>query len=121
MARPVGGRLSEAFRDTYRAAELTQTQVAQGLEKRGWPTFDQPKVSKWLRGMERIPLDVLPDLDAICGVPLGTILRRAGYVADDTASLPELIRASPLLDKDERRVMLGIYELARKRSVSATR
>jgi hypothetical protein len=56
MAVPIGGRLSAAFRETYEQAGITQATIADHLQAHGWPTVDQPKVSKWVRGMERIPM-----------------------------------------------------------------
>lgn len=108
MARPVGGRLSEAFRETYQAAGLTQTDVAEGLQARGWDKVDQSLVSKWARGMARVPLEVVPDLDDVCGVPLGHILRRAGFVAETEAVTPEqAIKADPRLTARFRREALS--------------
>lgn len=80
MARPIGGRLSEAFKATYMDAGLTQLDIVAGLHARGFANVDQPLVSKWSRGMRPIQIEALPHLDAICGKPTGHILWAAGYV-----------------------------------------
>lgn len=120
MARPVGGRLSEAFRQTYQAAGLTQTDVATRLQGRGWDKVDQSLVSKWARGMARPSLEVLPDLDAVCGVPLGHILREAGFVADTaTVTVEQAIKADPALTPRYRREVLSFLDYARVQSAEA--
>lgn len=118
MARPVGGRLSEVFRSTYEAAGLTQSQLAEALQARGLVNVDQSTISKWSRGMQRVPLEVLPPTEDACGVPLGTILRGAGYVADAAAvSVPEAIATDPALDERGRVVVMETYEFQVRRSV----
>lgn len=122
MARPIGGRLSDAFRQAYQDAGLTQTEVAAALQQRGWRKVEQSLVSKWARGMAKPPLEVLPDLDDICGVPLGTILHLAGFVADaESVTVEQAIRLDPDLTADDRRTLLGFYEFALSRSVTAAR
>lgn len=115
MAEPVGGRLSEALRATYRAAGITQEDMAAALG------VDQPTVSKWVRGMRRPPLDALPVIERLCDVQKGTILRAAGYVDDDPGDVRLALRADKRLDDTTRRIMLRIYEEAVPSSRGATR
>jgi hypothetical protein len=116
MAVPIGGRLSAAFRETYEQAGITQATIADHLQANGWPTVDQPKVSKWGRGMERIPLEVVPELDAACGVPVGTILRRAGYVNDTHPTVEQVIQSDMALTAKDRDTLLDLYLWLRERS-----
>src|SRR5262245_45008323 len=103
MAEPVGGRLSAALKATYTDAGVTQFQIAERLG------VEQPAVSKWARGMRRVPIDILPPIEELCGVPKGTILRRAGYVEDDPTDLEAAIRSHPRLTDQIKQVMLTIY------------
>jgi transcriptional regulator with XRE-family HTH domain len=104
MAEPVGGRLSAALKATYLAAGVSQVQIADRLG------VEQPAVSKWARGMRRVPIDILPPIEELCGVPKGTILRRAGYVDDQpTEDLETAIRSHPRLDARVKQIMLTIY------------
>ncbi len=115
MAEPVGGRLSEAFRQTYEAARVSQLDIAAALG------VDQPTVSKWARGMRRPPLDALPVTEGLCGVRRGTILRRAGYVEDVGGGVREAVLADPDLSEDDRRTLLGFYDFALSRSATVAR
>jgi transcriptional regulator with XRE-family HTH domain len=122
MARPVGGRLSEAFKEAYLAAGLTQLDVEAGLHERGFTNIDQPLVSKWARGMRQIPLDVLPALDDICGHRKGYILRAAGYVdpfEDD--GVEAAIKADPQLTARYKRDVLSFLAYARSESAEKVR
>jgi transcriptional regulator with XRE-family HTH domain len=112
MAEPVGGRLSEAFRQTYEAAGVSQLDIAAALD------VDQPTVSKWARGMRRPPLDALPVTERLCTVTKGTILRRAGYVDDLGGGVREAVLADPDLSEDDRRTLIGFYEFALSRSAT---
>lgn len=114
MAEPVGGRLSEAFRQTYEAARVSQLDIAAALG------VDQPTVSKWARGMRRPPLDALPVTEDVCGVRKGTILRRAGYV-EDGCNFRDAVLADPDLSEDDRRTLLGFYDFALSRSATEAR
>jgi len=102
MAEPIGGRLSEAFRQTYEAAGVSQLDIAAELD------VDQPTVSKWARGMRRPPLDALPVTERLAGVPKGTILRRAGYVDEVDNTVEAAIHADPGLDPDDKNILLGM-------------
>lgn len=109
MARPVGGRLSETFRDAYLAAKLTQNDVVAGLHARGFTNVDQPLVSKWARGMRVIPLEVLPALDEILGEHRGYLLRRAGYVEDGPADVESAILSHPTLSDERKLTLVDAY------------
>jgi len=85
MARPIAEEFGRAFRDAYQAAGLTQTELADRLQQRGWVKVDQSQISKWVRGVSVPPLDVLPAVDDACDMPRGYVLEIAGYV--DAAAL----------------------------------
>lgn len=80
MARPIAEEFGRAFRQAYRDVGLTQTELAARLQAAGWVKVDQSQVSKWVRGVSVPPLDVLPDVDAACGMPRGYVLELAGFV-----------------------------------------
>ena len=103
MAEPVGGRLSAALRATYQEAGVSQVDIAEALNT------DQPTVSRWARGMRRPPLDALPTVERLCGVPVGTILRRAGYVEDIELDTVQAIRSDPRLDDQGRTTLEHLY------------
>lgn len=111
VAEPIGGRLSEAFRQTYESAGVSQLDIAVALD------VDQPTVSKWARGMRRPPLDALPVTERLCGVPKGTILRMAGYVEDlDAGSVEQAVKADPRLTPRYRRDVMSFFEYALSQS-----
>lgn len=109
MASPIGGRLSAALRATYEAAGVSQEQIAAALG------VDQPTVSRWARGMRRPPIDVLPDIERLCKVRKGTILRRAGYV-EDNGDVTAAILADERLPETTRQVLVDAYHSALRRS-----
>lgn len=106
MAEPIGGRLSEVFRQTYEAAGLSQVDIAEALG------VDQPTVSKWARGMRRPPLDALPIVERMAGLRAGTILRRAGYVDDGPCDVLAAIDADPDLDEEARTAIRIMYRVS---------
>lgn len=117
MASPVGGRLSEAFKETYLAAGLTQLDVEAGLHERGFTNVDQPLISKWARGMRAIPLEVLPALDDVLGETKGYLLRKAGYVDPiDKADVQAAIAVDPELDEDGRTALTLLYRVLKSRA-----
>jgi len=116
MARPIGGRLSEAFRATYEAADVSQEDIAAALG------VDQPTVSKWARGMRRVPLEALPVSEKLCGVPRGTILRRAGFVDDiGLQTIEDVINADPVLSDADKKHLLSYYQFVRAESALSAR
>jgi transcriptional regulator with XRE-family HTH domain len=104
MAEPVGGRLSAALRETVERARLSQVDIAERLG------VDQPTVSRWVRGMRRPPLDVLGVVEAMAGVPLGTVLRRAGYVDGNGLDVVAAVEADPVLTESAKRAVIAVYE-----------
>ena len=107
MATPVGARLGAALRATYEDAGVSQEQLADGLG------VDQTTISSWARGMRRAPLDALEEVEKICRVRKGTILRRAGYV-DEGVDLVTAIRTAPDLDEHGRQIMTTLYEVVKR-------
>lgn len=105
-AQPVGGRLSAEFRRVYEAAGFTQTDLAKKLE------INQATVSEWARGVTLPRVTALPMVEKLCGVPKGTILRRAGYV-DDRYDVVTAILAAPELDEQAKRVVISVYDSSR--------
>ena len=82
MPRPAYKTLGQAIAAVMDAGGVTTVALADQLRERGWKP-DQSLVSKWRNGHLRPhDLDMYPDIEAICGVPRGTILRLAGYVSD---------------------------------------
>lgn len=108
--RPEDTRLSDAFRDVYESAGISQVQIAEAL-----PDVDQPTVSKWARGVRPPPLWVLPQVERLCAVPKGRILRLAGFV-DPDLSVEAAIAQDPALDDASRRAMVTSYRAFAKLS-----
>jgi len=107
--RPEERRLSDAFREAYEAAGVSQTQIAEALG------VDQPRVSKWARGESEPALHQLPVIDALCGQPRGHVLRLAGYV-DDGVDVIAAIHQDDRLDKESRDAIILLYTVFLKRS-----
>jgi len=103
-------------------AGMTTVALADRLRERGWKV-DQSLVSKWRHGhKEPTSVRLYPDIDETCGVPRGTVLTRAGYVAvDEQCTIPRAVNADPHVNTDERRVILGIYDIALKRATVSAR
>jgi transcriptional regulator with XRE-family HTH domain len=116
MARPAYERVGTAFKSAYQRAGLKQDEIAAELG------VDQATVSRWARGLQRIDLDYFPRIDKLCSQPTGYVLGLAGYVANaHECTMESAVKASPHLNKDERRVILGIDQLARKREAISAR
>lgn len=102
-------RLGETIYKVRTGADLEQTELA---EKAGTV---QPRISD-LEGspehLERL-LDTIAAIDRACGLALGTILRRAGYVSDEI-DLPAAILSDPDLDEDGREFVAHAYDFARR-------
>jgi len=82
MPRPAYKTLGDAIGTVMDHGGVTTVALADQLRDRGWKV-DQSRMSKWRNGHERPhDIDIFPDIEAICGVPKGTILRLAGYVDD---------------------------------------
>jgi hypothetical protein len=110
MPRPAYKTLGEAIASVMDLAGVTTVALAEQLRDRGWKP-DQSLVSKWRNGHARPhDFDMFPDIETICGVPRGTILRRAGYVNDD-GDLRTAIITAPELDSEARNVLLEVYDV----------
>jgi len=116
MAEPIGGRLSAEFRRVYEDAGLTQTDLAEKLE------INQATVSEWARGTTLPRVTALPMIERICGVPRGTILRRAGFVDDiELQTIEDVINADPVLSDPDKKHLLSYYQFIRAESALSAR
>lgn len=116
MARPAYERVGTAFKTAYQRAGLKQEEIAAALG------VDQATVSRWARGLQRIDLDYFPEIDRLCEQATGYMLTLAGYVErGHRCSVEQTVKADDVLNADERRVILGIYRLARKREAASAR
>lgn len=100
-------QLSDAFREAYEAAGVSQVQIAEECE------VDQPTVSKWARGVLQPPLWALPIIDELCGRPKGHVLRLAGYVEDDFDVEAALAVDPSFADPDDRAMVVRFYKRMR--------
>lgn len=101
--------IGQAIRATYQAAGLSQVALAERLG------VDQPRISRYVRDIDRPPLEVLVAIDEACNVERGHVLRRAGFVekANDVRSA---IRADLDLDEDHKASLIDLYEVFLRRS-----
>ena len=112
VARPAYERVGVAFRQAYEGAGLRQSDIAAAL------AVDPATISKWSRGLQRIDLEYFPEIDRVCGRPLGYVLTRAGYVDPaPPADVPAAIAADPDLDKEGRGALTMLYEVLKTRAV----
>lgn len=111
--RPEDKRLSDAFRDVYESAGVSQVQIADALEG-----VDQPAVSKWARGLRPPPLWSLPVVETLCGVAKGTILRQAGFIADELDLETAIMTAPADIDPVDRQALLLLYRTFAARRMS---
>ena len=112
MPRPAYRPLGEAIASVMDAAKITTVALAERLRERNYKV-DQSRVSKWRNGHERPSnLDTYPTIEDICGVPKGTILRRAGYV-EDRYDVVTAILAAPELTEGARRIVISVYDSSR--------
>lgn len=81
---------------------MTQAELADAVG------VDQPTVSKWVKGSRRPSLEELSRIERACRVPLGFVLRAAGFVAD-TLTVPDAIEADPMLPEPDKQLLLLIY------------
>lgn len=116
VARPAYERVGLAFRQAYIGAGLKAKDVAAELD------VDPATVSKWSRGLQRIDLEYFPEIDKLCSLPLGTVLRWAGYVADDETMTPEdAIRADKRLAKREQDQLIDFHRYLVERASSGVK
>lgn len=106
---PHRGRLSEAFRQAYEQAGLSQEQLS---EMTG---VKQTTISKYARGAVQPPLELLPAVDAACGKPRGHILRLAGYVDDEVDVVAAIENDPNITDPVDRKGLLMLYGVVRAR------
>lgn len=104
---PSPGERGAAIRAVY-AGRFTQVELASRLG------VAQNTVSRWSTGDIEPSLDDIARIEAACGVPRGTILRNAGYVAG-SETIEELIFRDPSLSADQRSLVLAAYRTARRR------
>ena len=102
--RPTERSLSDAFREAYQAAGISQAEIAEATG------VDQPRVSKWARGESQPPLEKLPTIDALFQKPKGYILRLAGYVDD---GIEAALSGDPALTDYGRSAVLSFYRFTR--------
>lgn len=119
MARPIAEDFGRAFRRAYEAAGLTQVDLADRLQQRGWAKVTQSQISKWVRGVSVPPLDILPDVDAACGKPRGYVLRHAGYVEDANDVLTALV-VDPVLDDEDKSALRLLYRVLTSKTSART-
>lgn len=123
MARPSYEGVGQAIAAVRSNAKFTQTHLAELLRANGWPV-DQSRLSKWERGVEApSDIDLFPALERLCGAPVGTILRRAGYVVDDGRGLDvvQAIMADDRLSMVTKQILVDAYESAIRRSAAAAK
>lgn len=99
--------IGEAIREVR--GGMTQTELASAVGT------DQGTVSKWETGGLNPSFDDLPKIEEACGVARGTILRRAGYVAELT-SLKDWLEADSSILPANIDLVLQAVESARKPS-----
>jgi transcriptional regulator with XRE-family HTH domain len=115
MQEPAYEAFGAAIASVMDLAGVTTVALAERLRERGWRP-DQSLVSKWRHGHQRPhDIDMLPDIEEICGVQRGTILRLAGYVTDETDLQAAILTAPDLVDAG-RELLALTYEVLRKRS-----
>lgn len=101
--------LGEAIQHARTDAGLSQTDLADRVG------IDQPRLSRYIRGVDLVPYDLLPLIDAACGKPKGHVLRLAGLV-DEGVDVVAALKLDPKLGDDEREAMLLLYGTFLKRS-----
>lgn len=105
-APPAERRICAAIRTIREAQGLTQTEVA---ERVGAP---QSYMSRWERS--RVPNhEDLWTIEVVgLGVPAGTVLREAGFVAKafgESGGVEDAISTSPKLSTTEKRMLIAAY------------
>lgn len=101
--------LGEAIQHARKDAGLSQMDLAERVG------IDQPRLSRYIRGVDLVPYDLLPLIDAACGKPKGHVLRLAGLV-DEGVDVMAALQLDPKLGDDEREAMLLLYSTFLKRS-----
>ncbi|GDX30462.1 hypothetical protein LBMAG14_09380 [Actinomycetes bacterium] len=96
--------IGDAIRAAYRG-RLTQTELAKKLG------VAQNTVSRWSTGDASPSFDDLAALERACNLPLGWVLRAAGYVTE-TKTAADAIAADPNIDSPRRELLLATYRAA---------
>lgn len=96
--------IGNAIRAAYRG-RLTQTELAKKLG------VAQNTVSRWSTGDASPSFDDLAALERACNLPLGWVLRAAGYVTE-TKTAADAIAADPNIDSPRRELLLATYRAA---------
>lgn len=74
--------LADAIRDAYRAAEITQDELAARVGETLDRPVNQGMVSRWVRGEVVPELETIVAIEDAVGMSRGAILKASGYVAD---------------------------------------
>lgn len=98
--------LGDAIREVR--GPMTQDELARAVGT------DQGTVSKWESGRIWPGYDDLPKIEKAAGVPRGTILRRAGYVAE-IRTLDDWLEADSTIPRPDLDVIRAAIAAARKR------
>lgn len=106
-------QLAIALRQTYEDAKVSQAAIATALG------VEQPTVSKWAKGQNRPPLEALGVVERLAGVPLGTILRRAGYV-EDMVDVRSAIAADRTLTDKSKSALSLLYDVLTTQDAGAS-
>lgn len=73
--------IGNAFAALLRVEGLTtQEAAAERLQECGMAKVKQPLISRWVRGVQRLTLEQMNQIEECLGKPRGWILARAGYV-----------------------------------------
>lgn len=100
--------LGQAIRAAY-AGRFTQAELASQLG------VAQNTVSRWSTGDVEPSLADLVEIEQVCGLTRGHILRAAGLVSE-TITAEEVIAADTRLDPPRRELLLAAYQAALRQS-----
>lgn len=105
MAPPI----CDAVRRLYEASGLTQAGFAARLGT------SQQAVQRWCTSQEP-KLDDLAHIERSFDLPLGTLLRDAGYVAE-VVTVQEAIRAAAGVSLEAKELLIATYEAALRQGI----
>lgn len=101
--------LGQAIQAARNDAGLSQVALAEAIG------IDQPRLSRYIRGIDLVPYELLPLIDKACGRRLGFVLERAGFV-DREIDLETAIETVPdVIDEVDRSALLGLYRVFKAR------
>lgn len=93
-----------AIQSARKGAGLSQIELAERIG------IDQPRLSRYIRGVDLVPYDLLPQIDEACGQPRGHVLRLAGFVDDGPLDLVAALTNDPrLADAVDRHAIVVLY------------